>query len=176
MKYFVIIMLIIMSIELSAIPPFSPPATPKHPVADTMHGLVFTDDYRWLEDKEDAKVKEWSKAQDQYTKDYIFKNYPELKGYREEVLQYLDRDIKNEPFFKGMREFFYQKKKGEQQYKLWTIIGGKEIKIFDPETIDPSGKTAIQWVKFTQDGNVAAVGTQYKGSEISECRFIDTKT
>ncbi|NLO18466.1 MAG: S9 family peptidase [Ignavibacteria bacterium] len=177
MKFFLnLALLSIMTLKFSAIQPFNPPASPKIPVTDLMHGFVFEDDYRWLEDKDDVDVKKWSVAQDDYTKKYVFENYPELKGYREEVTQYLNRDIRNEPFFKGYREFFYQKRKGEQQYKLWTIIKGKEIQIFDPEALDPSGKTAIQWAKFTRDGNKAAVGTQYQGSEISECRIIDTKT
>ncbi len=27
-----------------------------------MHGVILTDNYRWLEDKEDPKVIEWTKA------------------------------------------------------------------------------------------------------------------
>ena len=40
---------------------FSPPPTSVIPVKDTLHGLVLTDNYRWLEDKEDPKVIEWTK-------------------------------------------------------------------------------------------------------------------
>ena len=39
------------------------PSTPKKPVVDTYHGVTVTDDYRWLEDGADPKVKAWSDAQ-----------------------------------------------------------------------------------------------------------------
>ena len=40
---------------------FSPPSTSAIPVRDTLHGVVLTDNYRWLEEKEDSKVIEWTK-------------------------------------------------------------------------------------------------------------------
>ena len=36
------------------------PATPKKPVTDTYFGTAVTDDYRWLEDWNDAAVQAWS--------------------------------------------------------------------------------------------------------------------
>lgn len=42
---------------------FIPPPTPSVPVADTVHGKILTDNYRWLEDKQDEKVKEWTHNQ-----------------------------------------------------------------------------------------------------------------
>ena len=40
-----------------------PPATEKHAVTDTYHGVSVNDDYRWLEDGDDPRVKAWSDAQ-----------------------------------------------------------------------------------------------------------------
>ena len=47
--------------------PFNPPPTERKPVVDTLHGFLLTDNYRWLEDKTDPKVVEWTKAQHDYT-------------------------------------------------------------------------------------------------------------
>src|SRR5438105_518012 len=41
----------------------APPATPVKPVSDTYHGVTVTDNYRWLENWDDAAVKAWSNAQ-----------------------------------------------------------------------------------------------------------------
>ena len=68
------------------------------------------------------------------------------------------------------------KKKGEQQYKLYTRLDGKDKLIFDPTSIDESGLSAISGVQFTKEGDRAAVGMQNKGAEISTYRIIDTKT
>ena len=39
------------------------PATPKRPVADEYQGIKVIDDYRWLEDWNDAEVNQWSAAE-----------------------------------------------------------------------------------------------------------------
>ena len=46
----------------------APPATEKQQVADTYYGQTVTDPYRWLESWHDAKVAQWLKAQDEYTR------------------------------------------------------------------------------------------------------------
>ena len=35
------------------------PETPKIAVQDTLHGIVITDNYRWLEDSDDPDVIAW---------------------------------------------------------------------------------------------------------------------
>ena len=39
------------------------PATPKKPAVQRYHGVKVSDDYRWLENDKDAKVQQWSEAQ-----------------------------------------------------------------------------------------------------------------
>ncbi len=150
------------------------PETRKEPVTDSIHGFRITDYYRWLEDKSNPGVVAWSKAQHEYTVNSI-KSMPEIAGLKEEIRAYLDRDVISAPFFRGSREFFTAKKKGEQQYKLYTRLNGKEIMLFDPEKIDPSGKSAMSGMVFTEDGSRAAIGLQNKGNEITDYRIIDTK-
>ncbi|MBM2813902.1 MAG: peptidase, family, catalytic domain protein [Ignavibacteria bacterium] len=171
-----LILLIALSMNAQTLKNYSILPTKSIPISDTIHGFVMTDNYRWLEDKDDPRVKEWSHAQHDYTVNLIKTQTHEIKGFREEIERYLDRDIVGAPFFKGKREFFYSKKKGEQQYKIYTRLEGKEIKIFDPEELDPSGKTSSTGFVLTKDGNKAAIGYQFKGDEISHYQIIDTKT
>ena len=51
--------------------PLRPPATEKRPVSDTYHGTEVTEDYRWLEDSNDAAVKAWSDAQNAYARSIL---------------------------------------------------------------------------------------------------------
>lgn len=155
---------------------FNAPETKKIPVTNEVHGFKITDLYQWLEDKDNPEVKEWSHKQHDYTVSFINQTCPQIAGLKDEIRAYLDRDIIGAPFFKANREFFYAKKKGEPQSKLYTRIKGKEICIFDPVKIDPSGKTSISGFVLTEDGNRAAVGTQFRGDEITDYRIIDTKT
>lgn len=155
---------------------FLPPPTKQIPVRDTLFGIVITDFYRWLEDKDNPEVKVWSKAQHNYTIEYIKGTTKEIPGLHEEIRSYLDRDYVSAPFFKAKREFFYARRKGEQQSKLFTRLDGREKLIFDPMKIDSTGKTAISSFVLNKDASKAAIGVQTRGNEIIRYYFVDTKT
>ncbi len=155
---------------------FNPPSTKQTPVSETLHSKTIIDKYRWLEDKTNPEVLNWTKAQHDYTNEYIHKTMPEIRGLRDEFTRYLDRDIKGVPFFVGKRQFFQAKKKGDLQYKLYTIENSTERLLFDPILIDNSGKTAISGYEFNRDGSKLAIGTQVKGDEINFYRIIDVES
>ncbi len=155
---------------------FQPPTTKQIPVVDTIFGYLITDPYRWLEDKSNPEVKEWSIKQDEYARKWIYENTKTIVGLSDEIRKYIDRDYRSAPFFKADREFFYARKKGEQQNKIYTRIKGKEKIIFDPLKIDSSGKSAIVSFVLNKTADKAAIGVQTKGNEISKYYFIDTKT
>ncbi len=155
---------------------FNPPETPRRLDTYKMHNFEITDPYQWLEEKDNLKTIEWSHAQHNYTVEYLKNNTPVIDGLRDEIAQIIDRDYQGAPFLVGEREYFYSKKKGEQQSKLYSNYNNKVILVFDPMSVDPYGKTAITGVSFTRDGNKVAIGTQFKGDEISTYRIIDTKT
>ncbi len=145
------------------------------PVTENYHGFIITDYYRWLEDKTLPETIEWSKKQHEYTVDFLRNKYPSIQGLREELESNIDKDYRSAPFYKANREFFYIKKKGDSQSKLFTKINGKEILIFDPLVFDNTGNSAITGIAMTRDGNKAAIGIQFKGNEISTYYIVDTK-
>ncbi len=155
---------------------FNPPSTEQKAVVDDLHGFKLTDPFQWLEDKEDPAVVKWTRSQHDYTMDFLKQNSKEVPGLKDEITAYIDRDITGPIFLEGERQFFYVKKKGEQQYKLYTRLDGKDVLIFDPMKIDESGFSAISGSVFTKEGDRVAVGLQYKGAEISTYRIVDTKT
>lgn len=155
---------------------YQPPKTEINTVVDTLHGHIVKDDYRWLEDKSDPKVREWSEKQHNATVDYILNHGKDIDGLKDEIKALNDRDYRSSPFFRAKREFFYARKKGEQHNTLYTILNGKEKKIFTPIELDKTGNTSMSGVDFTEDGNIVAIGTQYKGDEIQTYRLYDTRT
>ena len=152
------------------------PKTDVIPVTDTLHGYTLTDNYRWLEDKTDKKVIKWTKAQHDATLTYLEESCPPVEGLEEEISAYLDRDIISPLQLVADRQFFTKKRKGEAQSKLFTILDGNEKLIFDPEKIDPSGKSSMTGRSFTEKGEKVAVGLQSKGAEISTYYIIENKT
>lgn len=170
-------MLILNLLQISiAQPIFNPPPTEKHAVIDTLHNFYITDNYRWLEDKTNPKVIAWTKAQHNYGEQYlkvIQKVHPNL---REEIATYMDMDYEGPLSKYGKRIFQYIKKKGDKQTKLYTILNGQKILIWNPVKLDSTGSTAIEYINYTYDGEKAAIGMQKSGSEISNTYIVDTRT
>jgi prolyl oligopeptidase len=155
---------------------FDPPPTPARPVVDTVHGVKLTDPYRWLEDGKSAEVQAWTKRQHEASLAWLDANAPPVAGLHDELTAYFDRDITQPPFFKKGREFFYRTRKGEEQAKVYTRLDGRELLLFDPIALDPSGKTSVGAFVLNRDASGAAVATYSRGSEITDYRVIDTRT
>ena len=150
--------------------------TTKNTVKEHIHGIELTDHFRWLEDKNQIDVIDWTRKQHDATVDFIKKTAPDIPGLDEEIKALFDREMSSPPRLKKDREFISKKKKGELQFSLYTIFNGEEIKIFDPVLLDPSGKTSITSITYNKNASKAAIGTQSKGAEITDIRIIDTKT
>jgi len=155
---------------------FTPPKTPVIPVVDTLHGVVLTDNYRWLEDKTDPKVIQWTKAQHDYALQYLESTQKKHAGLRDDIAAYIDLDYEGALDKEGKRVFQTIRRKGDKQRKLYTILDGKKILIWDPVTLDTSGKTSTTSVQYTYDGERAAVSVQKSGAEINTTYIIDTRT
>ncbi len=155
---------------------FNPPPTEKKPVVDTLHGVLLTDNYRWLEDKTDPKVVEWTKAQHDYTVQFMNATQKNHPGLREEIAAFIDMDYEGPLSKEGKRVFQTIKKKGDKQSSVYTILEGKKVQIWDPVKLDTSGKTSTTSVQYTYDGERAAVSVQKSGAEISTTYIIDTRT
>ncbi len=156
--------------------PFIFPKTDKIPVTNELHRQKLTDEYQWLEDKKDPKVIEWTRAQHEATLDYVNQSFPAIDGLKEELTSYIDRDQISPMQLRANRQFFTIKKKGEAQAKLYTKLEGKNVLIFDPLEIDPSGKSSMSDRSYTRKAEKVAIGVQFKGAEIQTYYIIDTKT
>lgn len=66
-KFFKITLILVFSMSIAYSKNFEPPTTKMVPVRDTLHNFIFTDFYRWLENKNDPDVIDWSKSQHNYT-------------------------------------------------------------------------------------------------------------
>ncbi len=176
MKKILSFALLLTTLTVSAQIKFQPPATPKRPVVDTLHQVMITDDYRWLEDKDNAEVMAWTRAQHDYGVDYLNKTQTKHPGIREAITTYLDMDYEGPINKVGKRLFQTVKRKGDKQYKIYTILDGNKVLIWDPVTLDPTGKTSTSSTNYTYDGNKVAISVQKGGAEITTTYIVDTKT
>ena len=160
----------------TALSALNAPATASRPVTETVNGTTLTDPYRWLEDNKSEEVIKWTRAQHDAALGWLAKNTPEVPGLRDELTRYTDRTITSPPTFRKGREFFTRKAKGDAQAKFYTRLDGKEVLLFDPIKLDPSGKSSLSVTAFSRDASTVAVGVQVAGDELPTQYIIDSKT
>lgn len=163
-----------------AAPPALPP-TPKKPVTDVYHGVSVTEDYRWLEDGADPVVRKWSDAQNKHThaildaqpqRAVIAKKLRALHAgksvsyYGLQPRQGMLLAMKNQP--------------PKQQPFLVALKSADDTKservVLDPNYLDPSGDTTIDFYVPSMDGSKVAVCLSKNGSEDGSVYVYDVKS
>ncbi|HSE13904.1 MAG TPA: prolyl oligopeptidase family serine peptidase [Rudaea sp.] len=157
----------------------SPPATEKQPVTDTYFGVKVSDPYRWLEDNASAKGVEWNEAQNAYARAYL-----DALPVRETLKTRLTTMIKaTSPEFSrlapaGERIFAIYNDPQFQQPMLVTLATdaspASRKTVLDPNSLDQSGLTAIDWYVPSHDGKRVAVSLSKGGSEDGTLHVYDT--
>ncbi len=150
------------------------PATPEKAVVDNYFGIKITDNYRWLEDIKDPEVQKWFKSQSDFSHSIIDKI-----PHREDLFKRM-KEVQNmngdsfDAIYQRENTYFYSKtKKSENLSKLYSrdLLTGKEILIFDPETL---GKNT-QITNFVIDSKADKVAILFSksGGEICYLRILD---
>ena len=146
------------------------PASPPLPVADTYHGIQVLDSYRWLEDGGSKQVRAWSAAQDARTRRYL-----DALPQRAEIHDRLLRQISaasssyRSLHAAGGKIFALYDQPPKQQPMIAVLTNAVDPSlariIVDPNVLNPSGTTAIDWFVPSPDGNLVAVSLSENGSE-----------
>ena len=154
------------------------PATAKKPVTEEIQRIKITDDYRWLENSKDPEVKAWVAAQDKRARSY-FQALPE----HAEIVEWLKALSKSRSSdysslrYAGDSLFAMKSQPGKQQPVLVKLKSaddpGSEAIVVDPNVLDSSGGTAIQFYVPSHDGKLVAVALAQGGSEAGELHIYE---
>ena len=156
------------------------PPTPRRPVVDTYHGVEVVDDYRWLEDRADPEVRAWSDAQNRVTRAHL-DALPAHPILRERVADLLGTSVRYGPIgWRDGRLFALKLQPPLQQVLLVAISDLDDLSteqvVVDPNALDPTGSTAIDWAVPSLDGALVAVSLSVGGSEDGTLHVFDTRT
>ncbi len=159
-----------------SIPP--PPDTPKDATVDTVQGVKIADPYRWLENWSDPKVQAWSNAQNSRTRTYL----DALKSQTPVKNELMKLVTATSPSYfglsaKGARVFAFYNDPRKQQPMVVALNetadpASRKI-VLDPNTLDPSGHTVIDWFEASGDGSKIAVSLSKNGSEDGTLHVYD---
>ena len=157
------------------------PATPKRPVETTYHGVKVTEDYRWLEDSAAPEVKAWSDAQNDVTRQFL-DSFP-ARGAILERVDALTQSIS--PLYYDLRQrgkhLFALKDAPPRQQPLLVVMSSirdtsDERVIVDPNQLDPSGETTIDFFVPSLDGSRVAVSLSQGGTESGTVSVFEVST
>jgi prolyl oligopeptidase len=158
-----------------------PPATPKKPVTDTYHNVQVTDDYRWLENFSDPATRTWSDAQNSYARKYL-DALPLHANLLDELKRLYSRPS---PSYFALQSrpgaLFAMKIQPPREQPLLVLLKSAdelstERVLVDPNQLDPSGGTEIDFFVASLDGKHLAVSLSKGGSESGDVHVYDVAT
>ena len=151
-----------------------PPFTPTEPVIDVVHGIEITDPYRWLEDQNAPRTRQWIGEQTQYTRAY-FDAIPYRDRIRERVAELVSVDVISEPWNAGGRYFFLKRERNADQPSIVMRQGlfGAETVLVDPALRATGATTAVAIYAVSDDGRFLAYSVRHSGTDHSAVEVLD---
>ncbi|MCG8353881.1 MAG: prolyl oligopeptidase family serine peptidase [Chloroflexales bacterium] len=156
-------------------------ATLKQSVIDTYHGIDVVDEYRWLEDADDPVVCEWTATQNRYTRAILDAIPARAAIYRRLHELYTASSADYYALSKRGATLFAIKLQPPKEQPLLVAFQSvddlsSERVILDPNALDPSGATTIDFYVPSRDGSLVAVSLSENGSEEGALHVCETAT
>jgi prolyl oligopeptidase len=161
--------------------PAGAPRAARKPVSDTYHGVEVVDPYRWLENRQDPDVKAWSEAQGAAARAWL-DGLPSAAAIREQVASIVKA---RSPFWFGLVErpggLFAEKLDPARQQPFLVRLPSasapeRERVLLDPNVLDASGATTIDWYVPSLDGKKVAISLSRRGTESGDVQVYDVAT
>jgi len=163
----------------NVLPPIPP--TPKKPVIEDYHGVKVEDDYQWLENWNDPAVRSWNDAENARARAFL-----DALPARQHIFNRLKALYdQTSASYSGLENrhgilFALKSQPPKQQPFLITLNSEadpqSEQVVVDPNLIDPTGGTAIDFYVPSPDGRQVAVSMSQGGSESGTVRVYDVRT
>ncbi len=151
-----------------------PPATRIVDAADTLHGVVIPDPYRWLEDQQAQATREWIDAQNTYTQS-LLSRLPGREAIEKRLTDLMKIDVVGTPTARNGRYFFSKRLKDQDLYVIYMRDGmkGEDQVLIDPHPWSDDNRTSANMLGVSNDGTIMAYGIRQGGEDEVEVRFLD---
>ena len=162
--------------------------TPRIPVSTTYHGVTVTEDYRWLEDAASQATKAWTAAQNAESQAFL-ESLPCYDAVRRRAEELTKAESVawgrgsygtgfEGPQRAGAAYFLLKREPPKQQPFLVALTdlddaSGARV-VVDPNSIDETGATTIDWFVPSPDGRLVAVSLSSHGTEDGTLHLFST--
>jgi len=153
--------------------------SPRIAVSTTYHGVTVSEEYRWLEDARSAETEAWTAAQNAQTRAFLDSrpSYEAVRRRAQEIAKADSVSWGRDSYgftFEGPRRagkaFIVLKREPPKQQPVLVrlpdlddVSGARTV--VDPNTLDETGATTIDWFVPSPDGRLVAVSLSSHGTE-----------
>lgn len=146
-------------------------------VVDNYHGTQVEDPYRWLENDNAIDTKEWVKAQNEVTYDYL-NQIPFREQMKSRLTELFDYPKVGTP--RKVGDYYFQfKNDGLQNQSVMYFQKGKDGKqeiFLDPNTLSADGTVALASLSYSKDDKYCAYALSAAGSDWVEIHIMEIAT
>jgi prolyl oligopeptidase len=159
-------------LELTAKPPLSL----VEPVTELLHGVPVTDPYRWLEDPESSRTREWLAAQIQYARAHL-DSVPDRERIRDRIRELVDVETYDSIQKVGKRYIFRKRTRGQEQPCIFLREGphGEDQLLIDPALRKTGNHTALKPLQLSQDGRLLLYEVKEGGERTGTFELFDVE-
>jgi prolyl oligopeptidase len=157
-------------LQLTTPPPYSPVET----VTEILHGVPIPDPYRWLEDQESPRTREWIEAQTQHARAYL-DAIPGRERIRERIRELLDVETYDSVQRIGNRYVFRKRIRGQEQPCIFLREGpdGEDQLLIDPAERKTGKHTALRPLQLSQNAGLLLYEVKEGGERSGKFELFD---
>lgn len=154
----------------------APPYSAVEPVTEILHGAPITDPYRWLEDQESPRTREWLAAQTQYARAYL-DVIPGRARIRERIRELLDVETYDSILQVANKYIFRKRVRGQEQPCIFLREGpgGEDQLLLDPADRKTGNHTVVRPLQVSRDGGVLLYEVKEGGERTGIFELFDVK-
>jgi len=129
------------------------------------------DPFRWLEDGDSPRVRDWVAEQTRYTR-AVVDSYAGRDAIASRLLESLSCGVLGPSAPRGDRRFFVRRTGAMEQPVLYVTEGGEERVLVDPGRTGADLTAALDWWYPSADGEMLAFGVSTTGDEHSTLAIV----
>jgi prolyl oligopeptidase len=153
------------------------PPTIKVRHSDNYFGVEVKDDYQWMEDQQNPDLKDFVKAQNDVTQEYLSK-IPYREKIRERLTDIVNFPRYSAPFKQGEYYYFYKNDGLQNQsviYRQKDLTSEPEV-FLDPNQFSEDGTVSLSVLSFSKNNKYCVYGISKAGSDWNEFFVMDVNS
>lgn len=152
----------------------SPPKSVVEPVTEVLHGVEIADPYRWLEEQNCPRTREWICEQTRYARGYL-DNISGREQIRQRIREFLAVETCDSIQKVGGRYFFRKRPADQEQaciYMRETPESPDQL-LVDPSALNEGVHTSVKPLRASADGKLLLYETKHGGERTGTFAIVD---